>query len=337
MTLDDWRQDLRLAVRLLFKDRMFTATAVAALALGLAVNSTMFTFIDDLFLVPLPFERPEQVVSLATRDTDSPVVAGPPGFRGVSFPDFLEWRDSTASFSEMAAYRETSMVVGDETRAAERAAVFVSFATVVPGVTAPLWELVVDGRTLDRSPRVARVAIGPRYFETLGHTPPCGRTFVDADSVPGGTGVIVNARLAALYFPDADPIGRRVQLTAPRSRGTPFSMAATVVGVVPNVRQPDVRQSFSGDEPFEPVVYVPWYADPTASLSIIARGTPRHPAPASLLRDEVRAVDRDLPLSDVGTLADWLAFRRWPQRVLARCSACSRGLRSFCPRWGSTD
>ena len=60
-------QDLRYAVRLLMKDRWFTAIAAAALALGIGVNATVFTFVNAVLIRGLPFDDPDRIVSLGTR------------------------------------------------------------------------------------------------------------------------------------------------------------------------------------------------------------------------------------------------------------------------------
>jgi macrolide transport system ATP-binding/permease protein len=56
--LRDAGQDVRFAARLMVKDRRFTLAAVAALALGIAANNTVFTFINAALIRDLPFEKP---------------------------------------------------------------------------------------------------------------------------------------------------------------------------------------------------------------------------------------------------------------------------------------
>ncbi len=57
-------QDLRFAVRLLIKDRWFTAVAVLALALGIGVNATVFTFVNAVLIRGLPFDDPDRIMSI---------------------------------------------------------------------------------------------------------------------------------------------------------------------------------------------------------------------------------------------------------------------------------
>ena len=61
-------QDLRFALRLLVKDRWFTAVAVVALALGIGVNSTVFTLVNAVLIRGLPFDEPDRIMALGTRD-----------------------------------------------------------------------------------------------------------------------------------------------------------------------------------------------------------------------------------------------------------------------------
>ncbi len=58
-----WR-DLRFSARLLAKNRGFTAVAVGSLAFGIAVNTSLFAVVNGLFLRPLPYERPDELVDI---------------------------------------------------------------------------------------------------------------------------------------------------------------------------------------------------------------------------------------------------------------------------------
>ena len=61
-------QDARFAVRLLVKDKWFTLVAATALALGIGVNNTVFTFVNAVLIRGLPFDDPDRIMSLGTRD-----------------------------------------------------------------------------------------------------------------------------------------------------------------------------------------------------------------------------------------------------------------------------
>jgi putative ABC transport system permease protein len=60
--------DLRLAARVLLKEKAFTIPSVVALVLGIAANTTVFTIVNGILLRPLPFHEPDRVVVAAPRD-----------------------------------------------------------------------------------------------------------------------------------------------------------------------------------------------------------------------------------------------------------------------------
>src|SRR4051812_42569829 len=106
-------QDLRYAIRLLVKDKWFTAVAAMALALGIGVNATVFTFVNAVLIRGLPFDDPDRIMSLGTRDARG-------RDRGVSYLEFHDWSAGSRAFAGMAAFNDTTMNVTDEGRAPER-------------------------------------------------------------------------------------------------------------------------------------------------------------------------------------------------------------------------
>ncbi len=85
-------QDLRFAARRLVRDHRFTFAAVAALALGIGATSAVFTLVNAVLLRSLPFDAPERIMWLGTRDAQAREF-------GVSEPDFEDWRRATRTFS----------------------------------------------------------------------------------------------------------------------------------------------------------------------------------------------------------------------------------------------
>ena len=169
--------------------------------------------------------------------------------------------------------------------------------------------VVMDNESLaDRNPdRDARfVAIGDRYFDTLGLSLLRGRRFADLDAGARATAAIVNERFVQRYSPDSDPIGRGVLLVNDR---TPDAAPArvTIIGIAPPLRQ----QVANGHTP---VVYVPFDTEPAATASLLIRGNPDRFAPA--VRSVVRQLDADLPVFNLQSLERISYMSRWIPRIM---------------------
>ncbi|MGH9218139.1 MAG: ABC transporter permease, partial [Vicinamibacterales bacterium] len=163
--------------------------------------------------------------------------------------------------------------------------------------------------TGEAAPNVTMVLVGPRYFETIGLPLVRGRALNRTDGAPGHEAVVVNQRFVARHVNGEHPLGLRIRLIDASSRDAKPAYA-TIVGVVPNLRQRDVQQA----EP-DPVVYAPFRAEPTWFMALVVRTEAGAGEATALIREQVHAVDADLPLFDVQTMDDILAQRRWPFRV----------------------
>jgi predicted permease len=91
-------QDLRYGVRQLAQQHVVTVVAVLTLGLGIGVNTTVFSVANALLLRPLPVSEPDRLVSVFTSH-----VGGSP-YDIVSFPDYRDLRERSASFSGLAAH-----------------------------------------------------------------------------------------------------------------------------------------------------------------------------------------------------------------------------------------
>ena len=107
--------DIRVAIRLLVRDRWMSLAAVTALALGLAANNTVFTIVNGLLLRDLPFEDPDRIVTIGMAPAGSPRPNA-----GVSLPDLVDWRIETKAFDGFGAATESTMNVADEHGAPQR-------------------------------------------------------------------------------------------------------------------------------------------------------------------------------------------------------------------------
>lgn len=93
-------QDLRFAFRQLRKNPGFTAVAVITLALGIGMNTAVFSIVDAAAL-RLPFAHQEQLVIVENSYSET-------DHTPTSFPDFKDWRDHVHSFTQLAASFRTS-------------------------------------------------------------------------------------------------------------------------------------------------------------------------------------------------------------------------------------
>jgi predicted permease len=89
--------DLRFALRQLRKNPGFTAVAVIALALGIGANTAIFSIINAIFLQPLPYSHPEQLVQLTSTDKAQKIERG-----GFSYPRYLAVHEGQRVFSDIA-------------------------------------------------------------------------------------------------------------------------------------------------------------------------------------------------------------------------------------------
>ena len=201
-----------------------------------------------------------------------------------------------------------------------------STASSIPFGGGTVRQLEVDGRTAapdDRRPEVTMLSVGTRYFETIGVSLVRGRAFTNADGEPGRQSVIINQRLAELYFEGRDPVGRLLRLSVDVSGAEPAEWL-TVVGLVPNVRQRNNNQEREPDA----VAYVPHRQNVgMARSAVVLARTRTDPAQATrILREAVMAVDPDQALSNPRTMDETLAQQRWLLRVFTTMFAVFAGI-----------
>jgi len=191
--------DLRYAFRQLLKSPGFTAVAVLTLALGLTINATVFTFVNDFFLRPLPAHNPDELVTIAQKSAKIPV---PLSF---SYLDFVDFRHS---------------VEGTDSEHKEMAQTFT-------GLMAYMNMPVNLSRMGETTARTWVDAVSNNYFSILGVQPLHGRLFLPTEGLqPGADPIIVLTHESWRTRFAADPgiIGQPVKLN-----GVSF----TVVGITP--------------------------------------------------------------------------------------------------------
>jgi len=91
-------QDIRYAARILRKNSAFTAVAILALTLGIGANTAIFSVVNGVLLRPLSFPEPDRLLRIFETTTAF-------GQTSAAYPNFLDWRRASRSFTGMAAYR----------------------------------------------------------------------------------------------------------------------------------------------------------------------------------------------------------------------------------------
>ena len=179
--------------------------------------------------------------------------------------------------------------------------------------------LVIEGRPWaenEEPPSVTFTNVGDRYFDTVGLRVLRGRGLTDHDGRPGQEGVVVNEQFASRYFPDGTALSSRIQLSGPTlpAAGAPW---LTIVGIVPTL------PVFVDNRNEEPGVYLPFAAEaaPQRGMSIIVRaagpeGSVSKTAAANALREQVSAIDPDLPVFGVQTMDEMVTRSRYSNRLI---------------------
>lgn len=167
-------QDVRYSLRQLFKHKGFTIVAVLTLALGIGINTAMFSVLNTFLFGSLPYPQSDQLVQIWRT---SPHSQNWPH----SIANFFDQHDQNTVFEKMAAYNFTSR------------------------------NLTEQGQTAERLLSLAATA---DFFPMLGVAPAYGRVFKPEEFEPGADNVIVlTDRLWTRRFgSDPNVVGRRIQL-----------------------------------------------------------------------------------------------------------------------------
>jgi putative ABC transport system permease protein len=186
-----------------------------------------------------------------------------------------------------------------------------SFGTVQPlsgnGGSDPF---AIEGRRLDPTNLTAAgwQVVGPNYLKTLGIPLLKGRDLTAADVQQGAPPVaIVNEKMAARYWPNEDPIGRRITLGLPR----PDNPWITIVGIAKNVPHRAV------DSQPEPDWYTSRVVSPQRHRYLFVRSALPASSLTAAIRKEVATIDRNQPLASVKTMAEVIGTTTAPRRFSA--------------------
>ena len=155
----------------------------------------------------------------------------------------------------------------------------------------------------------------PGYFKSMGIRMIRGRDFDARDATEAPGAVIINEETAKRYWPNEDPIGRRIKLGRPTD-GTPWM---TVVGVVANVRH------FGLDDVARREMFRPYSQGAWPVMTIVAKTAADPAGYTSAVRAALQRIDPDLPVARVSTMEsierNSMGSRRFPMMLLAAFGA----------------
>ena len=170
--MTDFIEDARFAVRTFVKHPVFAFIAVASLALGIAINATVFSWMQRIVLQPLPGVRDgSQMVALKTVAPDGTLIDS-------SYPDFRDFAGQSHTLSGVVAFRPRPLYLGD-----------------APQIERVWSEMVSDD-----------------FFDVLGVTPILGRTFSAGSASSAPSAVISERLWHRRFQSAPDIIGKAIKL-----------------------------------------------------------------------------------------------------------------------------
>ncbi|HYL38999.1 MAG TPA: ABC transporter permease [Bryobacteraceae bacterium] len=165
--------DLRYGLRMLAANPGFTAVAILSLAIGIGADTSTFSLADALLLRPLPVERPGEIVRIQSTSRAQQ-------FSGISYPDYLDFRNQTKTLSGLAACEQTALGFQPDLRSAT--------------------ELKLG------------MGVNTEFFDVLGVKPALGRAFrPDEDRTP--VVVLSDFLWQSEFAHDPNVIGRTLKLS----------------------------------------------------------------------------------------------------------------------------
>ena len=205
--MDRLLKDLAYSFRSLLKHPGFTLLAVLTLALGIGVNSALFTVFDAFVLKPLPLKDPDSLVTFDGADAKGQRL------RLFSYSDYLDYRNQKSVLADVVAWNRLSVTLGD-----------------APPNT--------DDETLAEGyEHLFGQIVSNNYFEMLGADMELGRSFAPTDETSPGTNAVVvlsHGFWERRFQSDRSIIGKRILL-----HGVPFEVVGVTsqsfVGTTPDV------------------------------------------------------------------------------------------------------
>src|SRR6267142_1783352 len=208
--LDALAQDVRYSVRVLSKSRGFTFVAILTLALGIGVNTAVFTAFDALVLRPRPVKDPEHLVSVYR-------ISPGESRGGVSYPDYIYFRDHSKSFSDLSLFAYGMAVASSDVPATSPE----NSSRIAGAVGFQLPQLLAGS-----AQRIGCIFVSGNYLPMYGTTPILGRILSPQDDQANAPPVVL---MSGNFW-------QRQFHSEPRVVGSVLHLngvAFTVVGVTP--------------------------------------------------------------------------------------------------------
>jgi putative ABC transport system permease protein len=189
-------QDVRFALRQLWRSPGFAVSAIVMLAFGIAAATAIFTLVDGILLRPLPFPNPDRLAAVDTIEfpPGAPATNPEAGYHiASSYPNFFDWQRQNHSFESIASYDYQLRLIAKPNG---------------------------EGAQVINCGRVSA-----NFFATLGVAPEIGRTFTAEEEQPGHRVVILSHELwVSVFASSPHVIGQTVKIS---------DQAYTVIGVMP--------------------------------------------------------------------------------------------------------
>jgi predicted permease len=176
--------------------------------------------------------------------------------------------------------------------------------------------IFVQGRTytLDAKVDINRLVVLPNFFDVMGIPLLTGRQFTERDDDKAPKVVMLNSAAVRKYFPDENPIGRRIG-------GSPEENATMeIVGIVRDVKYNSVRDEVP------PTMYVPYRQTSGGGVMLEVRTAGDPVSAMGGIREAVRRIDPNLPIMDMSTQMEQIERRFLQEKLFAQANAFFGGL-----------
>jgi putative ABC transport system permease protein len=162
------------------------------------------------------------------------------------------------------------------------------------------WSIKIEGRPYvpEENPNGDYQAVTPGYFQAMGLRLIRGRFLTDADREDTMPAVVINETMAQRYWPNEDAIGRQFMM------GTDDKPWLTIVGIIGNVRHNTVVEEPRAEMYLAHAQLPGHIRSAPRGMTLVVKTDANPIALAGQVRDAIRSIDRNLPVSDIKTMAE---------------------------------